>query len=244
MGTRHRLSVRLLAAGLPALMLAGAVLAQTTPSAAGALSATANAARGATLAASSCAGCHRAGGRAPVLEGQSAARIQEALVAFRAGTRRNPVMQGVASQLSDQDIVDLAAHYAQAGATPAAPAPSTPAPSTPAAPATSPVSPASTPPAATAAARLAQGTALYLEGDPARNVMACVVCHGEDGQGADALGIPSLVRLGETAVLAALKEYRALPPVGIAYPDAMRIALQPMTDSDLAAVAAYVGTLK
>ncbi|MFC6658937.1 c-type cytochrome [Deinococcus multiflagellatus] len=70
------------------------------------------------------------------------------------------------------------------------------------------------------------------------------MCHGEDGQGAEALGIPSIAGLGEAATLAALKSYRAMPPVGIAYPDAMRIALKPMTDADLAAVSAYVGTLK
>ncbi|MBZ9712691.1 c-type cytochrome [Deinococcus multiflagellatus] len=225
--------VRLTVAGLPALLLASVVFAQTAPASAPALNAAApSAARGATLAAS-CAGCHGPSGRAPDLTGRPAAQTQAALVAYRSGARRHPVMQGVAARLSDQDIVDLAAHYAQAGAPPTAPVP-TPPPSTP---------PATTTPAA-AATPLARGKALYLEGAPARNILACAVCHGEDGQGAEALGIPSIAGLGEAATLAALKSYRAMPPVGIAYPDAMRIALKPMTDADLAAVSAYVGTLK
>lgn len=234
-------SVRLFAAGLPALLLASTVLtqpvrAQTAPPASPLQVGPASAARGATLAGS-CTGCHRAGGRAPDLTGRPAAQTQAALVAYRSGARQNPVMQGVAARLSDQDIVDLAAHFAQAGGQPATPTPSTPAPSTPTPP------PTTTMPAAPATP-LALGKALYLEGAPARNILACAVCHGEDGQGAEALGIPSIVGLGEAATLAALKTYRAMPPVGIAYPDAMRIALKPMTDADLAAVSAYVGTLK
>ncbi|PTA68229.1 c-type cytochrome [Deinococcus arcticus] len=239
-------SVRLLAAGLSALLLAPVVLAQTAPAPGTLQAGPANAARGAALSGS-CAGCHRAGGRAPDLTGRPAAQTQAALVAYRSGTRQHPVMQGVAARLSDQDIVDLAAHYAQAGGAPAAPPAATPSTPPAAPPATTPPAPATPPPAATPTAPatpLARGKALYLDGDPARNILACAVCHGETGQGADDLGIPSLVGLGEAATLAAMKTYRAMPPVGIAYPDAMRIALKPMTDADLAAVAAYVGTLK
>ena len=35
-----------------------------------------------------------------------------------------------------------------------------------------------------------------------------------------------------------------MPPVGIAYPDAMRIAVKPLTDADMNAVAQFVATLK
>ena len=46
------------------------------------------------------------------------------------------------------------------------------------------------------------------------------------------------------SVLAQLRAYKAGPVTGIPYPDAMHIALTPMTDADLTAVAAYVATLK
>ncbi|NTX99938.1 c-type cytochrome [Deinococcus sp. JMULE3] len=213
-------------------LLAGvAALAQTTPAPttpATLKAGPADLTRGEAIAAS-CSGCHGPTGRAPVLKGEPAAQIQNALLAFRNGTRRNGTMQGVASRLSDQDIVDVAAFYA---GPPAAPAPATPpAPSTPT-------------PAAPVTAPGALGRTLYLEGAPSRDVLACAVCHGEDGKGADAVGIPAIAGLSAASVLETLKAYHAMPPVGIAYPDAMRIAVKPLSDADMSAVAQFVATLK
>ncbi|WP_052751038.1 c-type cytochrome [Deinococcus soli (ex Cha et al. 2016)] len=223
-------------------LLAGvAALAQTTPAqttpaqtAATTLKAgPADPARGEAIAAS-CSGCHGPTGRAPVLKGEPAAQIQNALLAFRSGTRRNGTMQGIASRMSDQDIVDVAAFYAGPPPTPA--------------PATPPAAPTPAPPStSTAAPTTASGTlgrTLYLEGAPGRDVLACAVCHGEDGQGADAVGIPAIAGLSAASVLETLRAYHAMPPVGIAYPDAMRIAVKPLTDADMNAVAQFVATLK
>ncbi|UBV43406.1 c-type cytochrome [Deinococcus taeanensis] len=216
---------------LAAPLLAGA-LAQTSPvPATPALKAgPADLKRGETLA-SSCAGCHGPTGRAPVLKGESATHLQAALVAYRSGTWPNPVMKGVAAHLSDQDIVDVSAFYAGPTAAPATAPVASPATPVPPAPAT-PGDPA------------ALGRALYLEGDPARDVLACAVCHGEDGQGAENLGIPALTGRSAQSVLSALKAYKSMPVVGIPYPDAMRIALKPLSDADLSAVSAFVATLK
>ncbi|MDK2010904.1 MULTISPECIES: c-type cytochrome [unclassified Deinococcus] len=221
-------------------LLAGvAALAQTTPAqptpaqtAATTLkSGPADPARGEAIAAS-CSGCHGPTGRAPVLKGEPAAQIQNALLAFRSGTRRNGTMQGIASRMSDQDIVDVAAFYAGPPPAPATP----PAAPTPAPPSTSTAAPT------TASGTL--GRTLYLEGAPGRDVLACAVCHGEDGQGADAVGIPAIAGLSAASVLETLRAYHAMPPVGIAYPDAMRIAVKPLTDADMNAVAQFVATLK
>ncbi|GAA0499080.1 c-type cytochrome [Deinococcus depolymerans] len=199
----------LLVLGAPVILGRPAVLAQAAPG-----RPVADAARGQGLSGS-CAGCHGAG-RAPTLSGRSAAGIQAALLAFRAGTRPNGTMQRVAGALSDQDIADLAAFYG----TPAAP------------------------PVTSAAGTTLTGETLYSAGDPARGVLACVVCHGETGEGAETLGIPALKGRSAPSVLTALRAYKAAPVTGIPYPDAMRIALGPMTDADLTAVAAYVATLK
>ncbi|AWT36112.1 cytochrome c [Deinococcus arenae] len=227
-------------------LLAGvAALAQTSPAPASPAASTtlkagpADPARGEAIAAS-CSGCHGPTGRAPVLKGQPAAQIQNALLAFRSGTRRNGTMQGVASRLSDQDIVDVAAHFAGPPTPPAAPATTPPAAPTPAAP---PTPPTTTLPTTTAAPG-GLGRTLYLEGDPARDLLACAVCHGEDGRGADAVGIPAIAGRSAASVLATLKDYHAMPPVGIAYPDAMRIAVKPLSDADMSAVAQFVATLK
>ncbi|MFW8625841.1 c-type cytochrome [Deinococcus sp. ME38] len=229
---------------LPGLLALGAslVLAQTAASPATTDSAlaglTPSAARGETLAGS-CAGCHGPNGRAPALKGDPAPQIRTALLAFRAGTRLNGTMQNIASRLSDQDIVDIAAFYS---------GDSTPASAPAAAPATAPVTPppATTPPVTpppTTGATTA-GETLYQVGAAARGVIACAVCHGETGAGAEDVGVPAITGRTAASVLAQLRAYKAGPVTGIPYPDAMHIALTPMTDADLNAVAAYVATLK
>lgn len=69
-----------------------------------------------------CIGCHAIPGykatfpevfRVPMLGGQNAKYIEEALKAYRKGDRTNPSMRGIAGSLSDQDIADLAAYYSQ-----------------------------------------------------------------------------------------------------------------------------------
>jgi cytochrome c553 len=75
-----------------------------------------DAAAGATLA-KNCAGCHGetgvAGNRAwPSLAAQKPVYLMNALKAFRAGLRSDPMMAGVARGLSDTDIANLAAFYA------------------------------------------------------------------------------------------------------------------------------------
>ncbi|NJM33230.1 MAG: cytochrome c, partial [Limnobacter sp.] len=53
----------------------------------------------------------------PKIGGQNAAYLEAALKAYRKGDRLHPTMQGIAASLSDQDIADLAAYYAQARTT-------------------------------------------------------------------------------------------------------------------------------
>jgi cytochrome c553 len=71
--------------------------------------------RGATLA-QRCAICHGPTGisqaDSPNLAGQYASVIYKQLLDFRSGARTNAVMSPFAINLSDQDIVDLAAYYA------------------------------------------------------------------------------------------------------------------------------------
>jgi cytochrome c553 len=49
----------------------------------------------------------------PMIGGQSAKYIEAALNAYKKGDRKHPSMQGIAASLSDQDIADIAAYYAQ-----------------------------------------------------------------------------------------------------------------------------------
>ena len=65
-----------------------------------------------------CAACHGATGNEPLdntyplLAGQHADYLVQALNAYKSGKRQNAIMAGFAGALSDQDIKDLAAFYA------------------------------------------------------------------------------------------------------------------------------------
>ncbi|QJE00563.1 c-type cytochrome [Massilia forsythiae] len=69
-----------------------------------------------------CIGCHGIPGykaafpevfQVPMIGGQSARYIEAALQAYKKGDRKNLSMRGIAASLSDQDIADIAAYYAQ-----------------------------------------------------------------------------------------------------------------------------------
>ena len=69
-----------------------------------------------------CIGCHGIPGykatfpevyRVPMIGGQSAKYIEAALHAYKKGDRKHPSMRGIAADLSDQDIADVAAYYSQ-----------------------------------------------------------------------------------------------------------------------------------
>lgn len=64
-----------------------------------------------------CAACHGELGQSttpeyPDLAGQHQSYLEHALKAYRSGARKNPIMAGFVSGLTDQDIADLAAYYA------------------------------------------------------------------------------------------------------------------------------------
>lgn len=88
--------------------------------------------------AAMCIGCHGIPGyqnsfpeihRVPMISGQSQQYLINALTAYQKGDRRHPSMRGIAGSLSEQDMADLAAFYAQhAGDVKVAETPSRPAP--------------------------------------------------------------------------------------------------------------------
>jgi cytochrome c553 len=52
----------------------------------------------------------------PRIGGQDAAYIDASLKAYRSGTRKHIAVQAMAAQLTDQDIADIAAFYAEGAA--------------------------------------------------------------------------------------------------------------------------------
>ena len=72
-----------------------------------------------------CVGCHGIPGwrtafpevyKVPKLGGQHEAYLAKALQEYRSGARSHPSMRAIATSLSDKDIADLAAYYADATA--------------------------------------------------------------------------------------------------------------------------------
>jgi cytochrome c553 len=131
-----------------------------------------------------CGACHGPNGNSvnpewPRLAGQSAVYIAEQLRLFRSGLRASPVMQPLATTLSDQDISDLAVYYE-----------------------------AQTPTGLEADPSYWQGgQALYLRGDRARDVPACTACHGPVGRGNLAAGYPALRAQQSVYVMKQLNDY-------------------------------------
>lgn len=71
-----------------------------------------------------CIGCHGIAGyqasfpevhRVPKISGQGEKYIVTALVAYKKGDRKHPSMRGIADNLSDQDMADIAAYYEASG---------------------------------------------------------------------------------------------------------------------------------
>ena len=78
-----------------------------------------------------CIGCHGIPGyqasfpevhKVPMISGQGAKYIASALDAYKKGDRKHPTMRGIADSLSEQDIADVAAYYAEHGTSAGAPA--------------------------------------------------------------------------------------------------------------------------
>ena len=93
------------------ILLFAVLLAATTAAVAGHGDASAGAAK-----SSVCAGCHGNDGNSaisgnPSLAGQEPTYLVQALKDYRAGTRKNAIMNGFAAELKDDDIADLAAFF-------------------------------------------------------------------------------------------------------------------------------------
>lgn len=73
--------------------------------------------KGQAIATQVCVACHAADGNRgspayPILQGQHPEYLSKQLHEFKSGKRKNPIMQGFAAQLSDEDMRNVSAFYA------------------------------------------------------------------------------------------------------------------------------------
>jgi len=116
-----------------------------------------------------CIECHGPGGNStkpmfPKLAGQGEGYLFKQLMDFASGAREGIFMAGIVSDLSEQDMADMAAYFASTSHTPGA----------------------------VSDVLLEQGQKLYRGGNKETGVPACMACHGPSGAGIPAAKWPSL----------------------------------------------------
>lgn len=210
------------AAALMALALTAGVAAQTVPAS------TPPAAPAATVPVSSmssrvlaCTACHGKEGRAtpdgyfPRIAGKPAGYLANQLLNFRDGRRSYPQMTYLIEHLTDDYLREMAEHFAALDL----PYPPPPAPQAP-------------------AAVLEQGRKLVQGGDVARNIPACVACHGAAMTGVTP-SIPGLLGLPRDYLNSQLGAWKT-GQRRAHLPDCMADIARQLTPDDVSAVSAWL----
>ena len=157
--------------------------------------------------------------KVPMIAGQNAKYIATALAAYRKGERKHPTMRAIAGSLSDQDIADVAAYYAQLGGPAGSAAAAAPAAS---------AAPAVAPP---------QVAALLTKGN-------CVSCHGSNFSAPIDPSYPKLAGQHADYLFAALKAYQTDHNPLVGRNNAIMMGMsRPFTHPEIKAIAAYLGSL-
>jgi len=147
--------------------------------------------------AGACAACHGLDGNSadpqyPKIAGQHERFIWRQLKLYKSGERENPIMQGMAAPLSEQDMRDIGAYFATQKAVPGV-ADDTPI-------ATGPY----------AGAKFYQvGESIFRAGKPKVGVPACIACHGPAGRGNPGPSYPSLGGQHSSYTAARLQFFRS-----------------------------------
>jgi cytochrome c553 len=189
-----------------------------------------------------CVACHGQRGISeqdnyPHLHGQHRTYLLREMRAFRDGTRHDPIMSPMLANLSDQDLIDIAAYYASfntilGSETPIAPTTRGPMPT----PATTTA--AEQIPMATDSAQPAMATA----GDPQTGLtkaIRCRACHGADGRGT-APNHPNLNGQHADYLAAQLRAFRD----GHRKDSIMTNLARPLSDQDILDIAAFYAVQK
>lgn len=168
-----------------------------------------------------CVTCHGKEGRAtqegyfPRIAGKPAGYLANQLLNFREGRRSYPQMTSLIEHLTDDYLREMAAHFAALDL----PYPPPPAPQAP--PAT-----------------LERGRLLVQQGDVARNIPACVQCHGPAMTGVNPF-IPGLLGLPRDYLNSQLGAWKTGQRRAHA-PDCMADIARQLTPDDVSAVSAWL----
>jgi cytochrome c553 len=192
--------------------------------------------------AASCVSCHGDNGNSmvstfPKLAQQHSSYLIKQLHAFKSGTRKNPVMSPMAMGLTDEDMIDIAAYYAEqkisANELPVLDDED------------EDEKPAGKKPDGADAIQtlITQGSDLYRNGDLTREVSACIACHGPFGDGNKPAAFPLLKSQHADYLIKSLTDYksgaRSNNPENM-----MHMIAKKMTDEEIKAVAYRISMMK
>nr|WP_308925809.1 c-type cytochrome [Janthinobacterium sp. J1-1] len=168
-----------------------------------------------------CTSCHAQEERQdaffPRIAGKPSGYLYNQLLNFRDGRRRYPMMTYMVEHLPDAYLQEIADYFSQQHPTP-------------------PPAQAST--AGTAA--LARGKQLVLAGDSVKKIPACISCHGQQLAGV-APAIPGLLGLPRDYINAQFGAWKNGVRRAHA-PDCMAVIAERLSDADVGAVSAWLGT--
>ena len=183
--------------------------------------------------AGACAACHGADGNSadplnPKQAGQNENYIWRQLRLFKSGERENPIMQGMAAPLTEQDMRDIGAHFASLKMVPGV-ADDTVIASGP-----------------NAGKKFYQvGESIYRAGKPSAGVPACSACHGPTGRGNPGPPYPSLGGQHANYTTARLQFFRSggVWGKGANANVVMSEVARNLSDEEIQALATYIGGL-
>ena len=169
-----------------------------------------------------CTACHGPEGNSvspmwPNIAGQNAPYLLAQLIAFKEGSRTDPLMSAQAMMLSDQDMADLAVYFESLPA------------------AAQSVKDAST---------VSRGETLYRGGDTESGVSACLACHGPTGRGNPAAKYPALQGQHADYTAKQLNDYASGARESDGKTRIMRDIAARLSKEDIAALSSYVQGLK
>ena len=192
--------------------------------------------------AASCASCHGDNGNSmastfPKLAQQHSSYLIKQLQAFKDGTRKDPMMSAMAMGLTKEDMIDIAAYYAEQKIS------ANDLPVLDDEDEDEKPEEKKTKGAATVQAMIAQGSNLYRNGDLTREVSACIACHGPFGDGNKPAAFPSLKSQHAEYLIKALTDFksgaRSNNPENM-----MHMIARKMTDEEIKAVAYRISMMK
>ncbi|GGG59335.1 cytochrome c4 [Pseudohongiella nitratireducens] len=167
-----------------------------------------------------CAACHGADGNSelgsnPKLAGQNARYLLKQMTDIKEGNRTVALMTGLLDNMSEQDLEDIAAFYAEQEHTIQGADPEL----------------------------VELGSSIYRGGIADLGVAACTACHGPAGNGVAQAGFPSVSGQHAEYTATQLKAFRAGERTNDGDSAPMRTVTERLTDREIEALASYMAGL-